>query len=178
MLKPDENSPGFELVGVVVKNGGQEPVGLSGWIRGSNRWGDPSAFVGIREEYSDAGVRGRRRGDGCGKDLGLGPPEVFIEKILRVQPNVKKLFLLLRAADNDSALHRFNNEVMAKDLFKVVKEKYGPKLESLIQDKITVIAGDITCDYMGLNGSILEELYEQVEIVVNLAATTDFDARE
>ena len=34
-----------------------------------------------------------------------------MEKILRVQPNVKKLYLLLRAADHKSAIHRLHNEV-------------------------------------------------------------------
>lgn len=37
---------------------------------------------------------------------------VFIEKILREQPNVKKLYLLLRAADTNSAMLRFNTEVI------------------------------------------------------------------
>lgn len=36
---------------------------------------------------------------------------VFLEKVLRVQPNVKKLYLLLRAADAKSATHRLHNEV-------------------------------------------------------------------
>lgn len=36
---------------------------------------------------------------------------VFIEKILRVRPNVKKLYLLVRAADSDSAAQRFWNEL-------------------------------------------------------------------
>ncbi|GFQ06078.1 fatty acyl-coa reductase 3 [Phtheirospermum japonicum] len=103
--------------------------------------------------------------------------KVFIEKILRVQPNVKRLYLLLRAADNMSAFHRFNTEVMAKDLFVVVKEKYGPKLDCLIQQKITLLAGDITLDCLGLKGPTLEQLYEEVEIVINLAATTAFDER-
>lgn len=39
---------------------------------------------------------------------------VLLEKILRVQPNVKKLYLLLRAADAKSATHRLNNEVNAQ----------------------------------------------------------------
>ncbi|KAK6119897.1 hypothetical protein DH2020_046371 [Rehmannia glutinosa] len=103
--------------------------------------------------------------------------KVFIEKILRVQPNVKKLYLVLRAADYESALHRFNTEVMAKDLFMVVKEKYGAKLNSIIQEKITIVAGDIARDCLGLEGSTLEELYQEVEIVLNLAATTNFDER-
>ena len=36
---------------------------------------------------------------------------VFLEKVLRVQPNIKKLYLLLRAADAKSATHRLHNEV-------------------------------------------------------------------
>ncbi|GJW80679.1 jojoba acyl CoA reductase-related male sterility protein [Tanacetum coccineum] len=35
---------------------------------------------------------------------------IFVEKILRVQPNVKKLHLLVRATDAKSALQRFNTE--------------------------------------------------------------------
>jgi len=42
---------------------------------------------------------------------------VLLEKILRVQPNVKKLYLLLRAADAKSATHRLHNEVNAQDQF-------------------------------------------------------------
>nr|GMD16052.1 jojoba acyl CoA reductase-related male sterility protein [Ipomoea batatas] len=38
--------------------------------------------------------------------------KIFVEKILRVQPNVKKLYLLLRAADTEAALQRFNTEVI------------------------------------------------------------------
>nr|GEW88311.1 jojoba acyl CoA reductase-related male sterility protein [Tanacetum cinerariifolium] len=36
--------------------------------------------------------------------------KIFVEKILRVQPNVKKLYLLMRATDAKSALQRFNTE--------------------------------------------------------------------
>ncbi|WCJ41790.1 Fatty acyl-CoA reductase 3 [Euphorbia peplus] len=41
--------------------------------------------------------------------------KLFIEKILRVQPNVKKLYLLLRASDSTSASQRFHNEVIGKE---------------------------------------------------------------
>ncbi|EYU36962.1 hypothetical protein MIMGU_mgv1a0098192mg, partial [Erythranthe guttata] len=103
--------------------------------------------------------------------------KVLIEKIMRVQPKVKKLYLLLRAEDSVSALHRFNTEVIGKDLFGVVKEKYGANLNSLILEKITVLNGDITRDDLGLQESILEELFQEVDIIVNSAATTDFDER-
>ncbi|PHT97891.1 Fatty acyl-CoA reductase 1 [Capsicum chinense] len=51
--------------------------------------------------------------------------KILTEKILRVQPNVKKLYLLIRAPDSNSAKHRFNNEVLKTDLFRVLREKLG-----------------------------------------------------
>nr|GMD69537.1 alcohol-forming fatty acyl-CoA reductase-like [Ipomoea batatas] len=104
--------------------------------------------------------------------------KIFVEKILRVQPNVKKLYLLLRAADTMAAVQRFNSEVMAKDLFRVVKEKYGEKLNSIISEKVSVVAGDVTIENMGVKDShLLDQMHREVELVVNLAAITDFYER-
>ncbi|CAA2984847.1 alcohol-forming fatty acyl- reductase-like [Olea europaea subsp. europaea] len=104
--------------------------------------------------------------------------KIFTEKILRVQPNVKKLYLLLRAADSKSAMLRFNTEVMSKDLFRILKEKWGGNLNPLISQKVIVVAGDITCDNLGVKDSyLLEEMSKEIDVVVNLAATTNFDER-
>jgi len=40
-----------------------------------------------------------------------------VEKILRVQPKVKKLYLLLRAVDTKSAEERLHNEVKSSSSF-------------------------------------------------------------
>ncbi|CAH9138119.1 unnamed protein product [Cuscuta epithymum] len=104
--------------------------------------------------------------------------KIFVEKILRLQPNVKTLFLLLRAEDTMAAVQRFNTEVLGKDLFKVVMEKYGEKWDGLISDRVNVVAGDITCENLGVkDSSLLDRLWREVDVVVNMAATTDFDDR-
>ncbi|KAH0715457.1 hypothetical protein KY284_008362 [Solanum tuberosum] len=104
--------------------------------------------------------------------------KIFVEKILRVQPNVKKLYLLLRAADDKSAMQRFNNEVVGKDLFKVLREKCGPNFTTFVSQRTTIVPGDITCDNLGVNDTnLLEQMWKEVDIVVNLAATTNFDER-
>jgi thioester reductase-like protein len=51
-------------------------------------------------------------GDACLLPFGLFV--VLVEKILRVQPDVKKLFLLIRAADVESAKQRLENKVNTK----------------------------------------------------------------
>ncbi|KAK6138178.1 hypothetical protein DH2020_028062 [Rehmannia glutinosa] len=104
--------------------------------------------------------------------------KIFIEKILRVQPNVKKLYVLLRASDTKSAMLRFNNEVMSKALFRVLKEKHGANLNSFVSEKVRVIPGDITFENLGVkDAGLLEEMWKQVDVVVNLAANTNFDER-
>ncbi|KAI5388818.1 hypothetical protein KIW84_074469 [Lathyrus oleraceus] len=38
--------------------------------------------------------------------------KVFVEKILRIQPEIQKLYLLLRASNSDMAAHRLQNEIL------------------------------------------------------------------
>ncbi|KAI3523286.1 hypothetical protein L1887_01346 [Cichorium endivia] len=104
--------------------------------------------------------------------------KIFVEKILRVQPNVKKLYLLIRAPDAESALQRFNTEAVAKDLFKLLKEKYGANLQNFLTEKVTPVAGDITYEDMGIQDCNLKvEMWRDVDVVVNVAASTNFDER-
>ncbi|KAK8638356.1 hypothetical protein V6N13_136787 [Hibiscus sabdariffa] len=42
--------------------------------------------------------------------------KVFVENILRLQPKVNKLYLLLRAQDQISAVQRLNDELMLSNL--------------------------------------------------------------
>ncbi|XP_028091049.1 alcohol-forming fatty acyl-CoA reductase-like isoform X1 [Camellia sinensis] len=104
--------------------------------------------------------------------------KIFVEKILRVQPNVKKLYLLVRAADAKSASQRLQNEVIAKDLYRVLREKLGANWNSFISEKVTSVPGDITLENLGVKDSnLVEEMWREVNIVVNVAATTNFDDR-
>jgi fatty acyl-CoA reductase len=105
--------------------------------------------------------------------------KVFVEKILRIQPKVKKLFLLLRAADNESAMQRFHSEVLEKDLFRVLKNALGDEnLKAFITEKVVPIPGDISVDNLGVKGSdLLQHMWNEIDIIVNVAATTNFDER-
>ncbi|XP_027347611.1 fatty acyl-CoA reductase 3-like [Abrus precatorius] len=104
--------------------------------------------------------------------------KIFVEKILRVQPNVKKLYVLLRAADEESATRRLHDEILWKDLFRLLKENLGPKFNTFVSEKLTLVPGDISQEDLNLKDSILrEEICNQIECIVNLAATTNFDER-
>ncbi|KAB1227271.1 Fatty acyl-CoA reductase 3 [Morella rubra] len=64
------------------------------------------------------------------------------------------------------------------ELFRVLKEKWGPNFSSSISQKVTVLPGDLCLEDMGLKDSMLrEEMRNQVDFVINLAAATNFDER-
>ncbi|KFK33885.1 hypothetical protein AALP_AA5G072900 [Arabis alpina] len=105
--------------------------------------------------------------------------KVFVEKILRVQPNVNKLYLLVRASNNEAATNRLRTEVFEKSLFKVLRENLGDEsLNTLLLEKVVPVAGDISTDNLGVKDSNLRErMQNEIDIVVNVAATTNFDER-
>ncbi|KAF3642530.1 putative transmembrane emp24 domain-containing protein p24delta3-like, partial [Capsicum annuum] len=103
--------------------------------------------------------------------------KILSEKILGVQPNVKKLYLLIRAPDPNSAKQRFVNEVLKTDLFRVLREKLGANLQGFIQDKVFPVPRDIACDSFGINSELKDLMCREVDIIVNSAATTRFDER-
>ncbi|BFG34728.1 hypothetical protein CerSpe_210020 [Prunus speciosa] len=103
---------------------------------------------------------------------------VFVEKILRVQPDVKRLYLLLRASDTKSATDRMHDQIIGKELFRVLKENWGTDFDSFIAEKVVAVPGDVTFDDLGVKElKLREEMYNGIEIILNSAGTTNFDER-
>ncbi|KAI3949334.1 hypothetical protein MKW98_023271 [Papaver atlanticum] len=104
--------------------------------------------------------------------------KLFVEKLLRVQPNLKQLFLLIRAPDSAAVTQRFHNEVIGKEVFRVLKKKHGVEFNSFISEKVTPVSGDVTLENLGINDSeMTKKLWSEVDFVANFAATTNFDER-
>ncbi|XP_037408714.1 alcohol-forming fatty acyl-CoA reductase-like isoform X2 [Triticum dicoccoides] len=103
--------------------------------------------------------------------------KVLVEKILRVQPGVRKVFLLVRATNDESARHRIQTEVTRREIFQVLREKYGNGFGDFIQEKVCPLAGDVICEDFGLDTAKLKELSKNMDIIVNGAATTNFYER-
>lgn len=60
----------------------------------------------------------------------------------------------------------------------MLKEKLGANFKSFISEKLTLVPGDISIEDLGLKDSILrEDICNQTDVIVNLAATTNFDER-
>ncbi|KAI4313494.1 hypothetical protein L6164_026471 [Bauhinia variegata] len=103
---------------------------------------------------------------------------VFVEKVLRVQPDVKKLYLLLRASKPCSATECTQNEIMGKDLFRVLRDELGNDFGSFILEKVIAVAGDISLENLGIkDANLRKDMLEEIDIVLHSAASTNFDER-
>ena len=69
--------------------------------------------------------------------------------------------------------------MIGAELFGLLREKYGGEgFDSLIEDKIVPLAGDITREDLGLDAPTLHQLAKDMDVIVNIAATTNFYERQ
>ncbi|KAI5021261.1 hypothetical protein ZWY2020_055106 [Hordeum vulgare] len=103
--------------------------------------------------------------------------KLLVEKILRVQPDVRKLYLLVRAPDAAFAHHRMLTEVVGTELFDVLRSKHGADFSSFIENKISPLAGDIVYESCALSSSTIDQMSKEIDVIVSVAATTSFYER-
>ncbi|XP_073221155.1 fatty acyl-CoA reductase 8-like [Cicer arietinum] len=104
--------------------------------------------------------------------------KVFVEKILRVQPNINKLYLLVRSSNTHLATQRLHFEVFKKDLFRLQRDEKGENFGTFISEKVVVVVGDVSLEMLGVkDAKMREDMLKEINIIVHSAATTRFDER-
>ncbi|PIN07370.1 Acyl-CoA reductase [Handroanthus impetiginosus] len=99
--------------------------------------------------------------------------KILVEKILRVQPNVKKLFLLIRSSNVKSAEQRLHHEKM-----KHMSMYMCLSIHKISIHKTLVFSGDISHPNLGITDKELRnEMWGEIDFIINSAATTTFDER-
>ncbi|CAD6202266.1 unnamed protein product [Miscanthus lutarioriparius] len=103
--------------------------------------------------------------------------KVLIEKILRTNPDVGKIYVLIKAKDSEAALRRLQNEVVDTELFKCLQEIHGEGYDSFIATKLVPVVGDVREANVGIAPDLADEIADQVDVIINSAANTTFDER-
>ena len=100
--------------------------------------------------------------------------KVVLEKIIRTLPDFKKLFIMVRDKKNKSVRERFENEILSSEIFDP-HFKRDPNLKQTLREKVIPIAGDLIIDKLGLSQADRAMLTAECEIVINCAASVNFD---
>ena len=100
--------------------------------------------------------------------------KAIVEKILREVPNVGKLHLLVRGNKSQSAKSRCLSDVFESSLFDVLRQQYGSQFSALIDSKVCVVEGELTDPLFGLDSTKFSELANQLDVIINSAASVNF----
>lgn len=87
------------------------------------------------------------------------------------------VFVLVRKGSSKSAHVRFYDKVATSEPFEPLRTKYGnqPALDAWLQTKCTILDGDITDPWMGMDAEQAKALKGQVDVVVNCAGLVSFN---
>ncbi|KAK3415616.1 hypothetical protein EUGRSUZ_H01219 [Eucalyptus grandis] len=97
--------------------------------------------------------------------------------MLRIQPNVKKMYVLIRAMDKQAATQRLHEELIQKELFDILREEWAENFNSIVE-KLSPIPGDVSCENLGVHDfDLRSEMWREIDIIVSSAASTKFDER-
>lgn len=70
------------------------------------------------------------------------------------------------------------SQVIGKDLFRVVREKWGANFDCFISEKVIAVPGDVSFENLGVEDSKRrQDMWKEIDIILNSAASTTFDER-
>ena len=95
--------------------------------------------------------------------------KVILEKLLRDCPDIKSVYVLLRAKQGHDSRRRVE-ELLSSVVFLRVRRENPSSLE-----KVIAVSGDITYPGLGISHNDLNVLKEDVSVVFHCAATIRFD---
>ncbi|KAL9232697.1 hypothetical protein vseg_007776 [Gypsophila vaccaria] len=103
--------------------------------------------------------------------------KVLLEKLLRTEPDISKIYVLIKAKGREAALKRLQNEIINTEIFKSIRQIHGKAYEAFMISKLIPVAGNICESNLGLDKSSMTMIAEDVDVIVNSAANTNFHER-
>ncbi|CDW87851.1 male sterility protein [Stylonychia lemnae] len=101
--------------------------------------------------------------------------KVVLEKFFRSLSDFKRIYLLVRPKKGTKPMDRINREILQSQCFDNVRGL--PQFDSIVKNKIVPIEGDITKENLAINPKDREILINDLDIVINCAASVDFNER-
>jgi alcohol-forming fatty acyl-CoA reductase len=102
--------------------------------------------------------------------------KVWLVSLLKDVPGIGRITLLIRRNRTTSAQRRFEKIVEESPAFDTLHERHGRSLGTFLKQKVEVVEGDVSQPGLGLDGAARERLARSLDLVVNSAGLTDFNA--
>ena len=108
--------------------------------------------------------------------------KVFLSLLLSQFPGIGHIYLVVRARrDKKGSIKttsesRFMQDIVTSQALDPIREHHpGPAFMSFINQKITVVDGDVTRPFAGIDDETREAIRGQVDILINTSGVVDFN---
>ena len=102
--------------------------------------------------------------------------KVLLEKFLFSLPQISRIYVFVRSKKGTSPHERFQKEILESPCFNRLKKQYA-NFDNFILPKLFPIGGDMLKKNLGLSAEDYRELCENVNVIINSAASVDFNLR-
>lgn len=101
--------------------------------------------------------------------------KVTLSMLLHNFPDVGKVYVVVRARDEQESLSRFWNTIVTSPTFDPIREKYGDKFEDFIREKVVPVNGDVGEVNVGMSDEYADQVAAELDIVINSAGNVTFN---
>jgi len=101
--------------------------------------------------------------------------KLFWAMLVERYPNVGRLYVVVRPKGGETPESRFWNEVATSESLQSLKRAHGDRYEAFLRDRVVPIDGDMGRPLCGLDPTLLAQLRETIDVVVNVAGVVDFN---
>jgi long-chain acyl-CoA synthetase len=101
--------------------------------------------------------------------------KVTLSMLLHNFPDVGKVYVVVRARDQQETLARFWNTIVPSPTFDPLREQHGDKFEDFIKEKVVPVNGDVGDDNLGIPEDEADAIAGKLDIVINSAGNVTFN---
>jgi long-chain acyl-CoA synthetase len=101
--------------------------------------------------------------------------KVWLVNTLLDLPEVGRIYLLIRRQKSNPAVKRFERIVEESPVFDPLFDRHSFGLSVFLKDKVEVIEGDVSQDWLGIDPEIARRLQQNLDLIINSSGLTDFN---
>ena len=99
--------------------------------------------------------------------------KVVLEMIMR-KTEFRCIYVMIRHKQGSTLEKRMYNEIFKSRLFEPLYEA-RPDMLKIIKEQVVPISGDLVIEKLGLDPKVRKELTENLDIIMNIAASVNFE---
>lgn len=101
--------------------------------------------------------------------------KVCLGMLLEFFPQVRRIYLMVRAPKESESRTRFEDILQNSPAFEVLRKRRGGGLREFVDEKITVLGGDITRENLGYPEERASEIAADIDLILNCSGRVSFN---